>query len=377
MSGKILPGGFAICSKGVRGVGRVVIYGLGDLGEKLAYLCASQLSFNDELWLAGRSQKTVAEIAAMADFVACSRHGPRIYQTVWDLSDQAAMQTELDHIAPDVVIFLATRLTWWKVAKLPTYVKDAIGPGGFGVWTAVHVDLLLQFAAVVEGLRHAPWLMIGPYPDVAAPILRAIGLEKIAGFGNVDELAMLAALQYREADDIRLVAHHSVESRLFAGTALPPYDLHVRIGGEWVKKALFKPFDWPGGTRSHIWTAASAMRTLLALLGSHPELIHIPGPMGLPGGYPCRVSANGIVLDLAPRMSPHDAVVINEAAMKFDGIEQIGPSGTVYFTKLAQEALRQGLGLNWEALSVSDIPMAANVLVRRYQELLENSSVSN
>ena len=52
---------------------RILLYGLGDLGEKSAYLLAALLDAQHELFIASRHETLVDEVASMARMVARAR----------------------------------------------------------------------------------------------------------------------------------------------------------------------------------------------------------------------------------------------------------------------------------------------------------------
>jgi len=83
------------------------------------------------------------------------------------------------------------------------------------------------------------------------------------------------------------------------------------------------------------------VKNILAILNDTRELTHAPGPNGLPGGYPVRLSAKGAEVVLPEELSLEEAVRINEEAQKFDGIQEIKNDGTVFFTEKAVKIMRE------------------------------------
>ena len=77
-------------------------------------------------------------------------------------------------------------------------------------------------------------------------------------------------------------------------------------------------------------TAAAAARLFTALLGDEPAPDHVPAPAGLPGGYP--VLAGGMRVELDLRWPVEEAIAVNEAGGRFDGVERIDADGTVTLT---------------------------------------------
>jgi hypothetical protein len=345
---------------------RVLLYGLGDLGEKTAYALAHTLSRGDQLTVADRTAKTADSVGHMAAMVAAGRvDGPRVTAEVFSLDDEGAARDAFRRRRPEIVLFSATRFSWWRVAALPDSVQTAARRAGFAFWLPVHADLSLRMARLLRALDPPPWLLLAPYPDAVAGLVRASGYGRVAGYGNVDELAVMAA--WRHNAEVRLVAHHSVEGRLFAGEPLPPYRLWIQDGVGWTPAALDRPFPWPPGTRSHVWTAASAVR-LVELLAGRRGVVHVAGAEGEVGGYPCRLEGDHLAFDLPAGVTAAEAVAVNREAQRADGIERIDPDGTVWFTEACREGLWAAFGLNWEHLRLDEVRAAADALTARAAE---------
>ena len=348
---------------------RILLYGLGDLGEKSAYLLAALLDAQHELFIASRHETLVDEVASMARMVARARpSAPRIDKAVFEIEPDA-LHRALTTMRPDVFVFTATLYSWWRVEGLADPVRAPLHEAGFAVWLPCQAALPLELVPVLRSLDHPPWLMLAPYPDAVAPIVARQGFPRVLGFGNVDEIVM-GLEQARGAaipsDDIRLVAHHSIEAALFAGRPLPPHRLSV---GSTPMQGITRPFAWPSGTRSHQYTGASLVRTLSCLIGPRPAPIHIPGPRGLVGGYPCRAGAGEIELNLPLGLSEEEAVAVNEAAARADGIAQMDADGTVHLTEDARAALRAALDLDVATWDPARIGEQARLLLARVADI--------
>ena len=58
-----------------------------------------------------------------------------------------------------------------------------------------------------------------------------------------------------------------------------------------------------------------------------------------------------------------DAIAVNEASLKWDGIDEVTEYGTIVFTVETQKALRELLGKNIETLSAETAQDQANDLL--------------
>lgn len=345
----------------------IVLYGPGDLGERICYLLAGRLRPQDRLTIAGRSSERVDEIVQMARMTSTGLGlGARVEG--WCIGDPATREAQqwMAGEQPDAVIFTATRRTWWKLTEWPGTLSETVRRAGFGLWLPLQADLLLGWAELLKRQEPQPWLLVGPHPDVTAPLLKQHGMDAVLGFGNVDELVM--ATEWESGAAVNLAAHHSVESALFGQRPLPPYYLAVKQQGHWRGQDLRRPFAWPSGTRSHQWTAVSCVRTLEALFSESPQILHVPGPLGWPGGYPARLG-RGQVEVLAPAGTTlATALRINQEAAPYDGIDRI-EEGRVWFTECCQEAQEALFGQRWTSLGdPREWRQAADVMERRLAE---------
>lgn len=346
----------------------ILLYGPGDLGERISYLLAARLGARDRLTIAGRSRERVQEIVHMARMTS---HGLGLgaRMAAWCMSDPTAFEAQqwIASEHPDAIIFTATRRTWWKLTGWPQPWAGFVQRAGFGLWLPLQTDLLMQWADLFKHQQPQPWLLVAPHPDVTAPLLKQRGLDAVLGFGNVDELVM--AMESTGSAEVRMAAHHSVESALFGSRPLPPYYLSVQKDAQWVREDLGLPFEWPSGTRSHQWTAVSCIRTLEALFSDTSRVLHIPGPLGLPGGYPTRLGKGQVEVLAPPGATLEAAITINQEAARHDGIDRI-EAGRVWFTAACQEAQEALFGRHWASLGEpEEWRQAADIMQERLEEM--------
>jgi len=124
---------------------------------------------------------------------------------------------------------------------------------------------------------------------------------------------------------------------------LPPYLLEVIVDGEdhteLGHEALREPFPFLYDLHFNRVTASAAVDGLRALVSPTATRTHLPGVLGLVGGYPVIVEAGRVHLNLAESWTEADAIGTNEAALPGDGIERIKADGAIVFTVGTVEAL--------------------------------------
>ena len=110
------------------------------------------------------------------------------------------------------------------------------------------------------------------------------------------------------------------------------------------------------GRSTHALTAASAAQLVTALLEPEPRPLHAPALPGRPGGYPILASSAGAELDLPAGLTEAEAIAVNEAGGRADGIERVTGDGTIVYT-------------SGERIAASDLDAAAESLRERQAAL--------
>ena len=100
----------------------------------------------------------------------------------------------------------------------------------------------------------------------------------------------------------------------------------------------------------------------------------IPGPEGLPGAYPAKISEDGVKVVL-PGISRDKAIEINKAGGRIDGIEEIKDDGTVVFVDQNVEYMREVVGYECKELKIEDCEQRAIELDDRLKTLYKKYNI--
>jgi hypothetical protein len=369
-----------------------MLIGMGDLGGiLLEYLVTiPNLSFviadiNEDRALARVNLARLGAVARGLD--------PQIDFVRLDLADIDGTADAIAKVNPAIILTTATLQTWWLPDRLPAAESEKIKSAGFGVWFPVHFALTLNLMHAVQRAAFSGFVVTAPYPDVANAVLGKLGMPPTCGIGNVEEIVpkirWLAAQRLSlpiEAIKVTLVAHHALQRFTLNRTAAEsvtsaPFFLKVEAAGHNVTEEvsadqmLLSGFPITAGPTSHVLTAATTHRLVNALVGETERYIHVPGPNGLPGGYPTYASSRGIRLANIPELSPVEAIRINEDSHRFDGIEKIEEDGSVRFTEPAVQTMREALGYDCSILRPEEVTDRSRELVRRFAECADRLGV--
>lgn len=359
---------------------RILLIGLGKLGSIILELLArtegiGQIAAASRSAGRGAARCNLARLGAMAQ-----GYSPEIAFHPLDLNDQAAIFEIVRQQAPDLILTTASMQTWWLPDLLPVAQAARLERAGLGVWLPVHLNLSLKLMRALRACDYQGITLTAPFPDVANAVLGRMGLAPTCGIGNLDEivpkLRLLAAERLRLPPAqvrVLLVAHHALEPYVFGKKAaeIPPYFLRVEVDGQDVtdevraEELLLAPYPIPAGPSTHLLTAGSAVRLVRAILSDEEVLLHAPGPEGLPGGYPIVARRGQVHLAPIEGLTQEEAIAINAASHRFDGIERIEADGTVVFCPEAVAVLREELGYDCERLAPGEVEERAHELIGR------------
>ena len=294
---------------------------------------------------------------------------PRIIAEKLDVHSND-FSTKLREIKPDFIFSAPSLLPWWKLAP------DGIDMP-FAGYTALHLSLMQKFRnRIAESGVNSIWIGAS-FPDVINAMLNRTGFGPDFGIGNVQEpiakiqIGVSRALNCLPKNvEVKLVAQHAFEYFVLNDRApdkLPPYLLKATVSDKDVttiaEDVLRKVFPFPYDLHFNRVTASSGLVALHALTGETERSIHLPGIGTLIGGYPVRAGNSCITIDLPNEWSLEQAIAVNEASLKWDGIDEMSQDGTIVFTVETQKALRDLLGKNIETLSTETSQDQANELL--------------
>lgn len=299
-------------------------------------------------------------------------------------------------INPAIIYNATTLQSWWVVNELPPDVnaklyrdKCALGP-----WSAMHLALVSKLMKAVKMSGTNPYVINAAYPDVTHPSLAKVGLAPMVGVGNIDLIipyikktaAELLNVPMRSIG-VELIAHHyQCYYWCRAGKGLDaPYYLRVYAGHEDVTDKLGdiekfvaelpKRCMRPGGRHGQFVVAASSMNNILAVLNDTHEITHAPGPQGLEGGYPVRLSRSGAEVVLPKGLTLEQARDINVKSQAYDGVNEIRANGDVIVTDEAYQTFKEMMGIDCSVITIETAYEQAMELKSKFHEFARKHGV--
>jgi hypothetical protein len=175
------------------------------------------------------------------------------------------------------------------------------------------------------------------------------------------------------------VAINCMAKRTFKGK---PCYVKVSLRGEDVTERVGLDETWQempsiiyGREGSGLMGGESAARLIRGLLYDTNDVMHVPGPNGLPGAYPVRVNCRGVEVVLPKGLTMDEALRINREGNKLEGVENIGADGTVTFTDEFNNMTKDILGFDCKSVKIGEVEDRAKELSSIFRKHLESFKI--
>lgn len=318
----------------------LLLVGTGSLARAACAALAQLATAPTEVVVVGRAAGRAAEVCYLAGTRAALAGRPVTFRPVAaDLDDTAALTELIRGTAPDGALLCASPQSPWERLTAPSAWTDLLAAGGFGLTLPLQADLARRLGRALAAGAPRAWFLNACFPDAVNPLLAALGTAPLCGIGNVGLLAASLRAALGPAEPLRVLAHHVHlhapesdvdEARAWLG------DAPVAGVGALLAAQRSAPRPELNAITGH--TAALLVDDLLT---GRPVRASVPGPLGLPGGYPVRVDNGTVTLDLPPGWTRDRAVAVNQRAAARDGV--IVRPDRVEFAPAARDALRTEL----------------------------------
>jgi len=320
---------------------RIAVIGTGSFAATLVKAILADRQCRAEIYLIGRSERSIRRAVTRA-----AARSPRVvHEIVLPLGPDADLTTCLQAVRPHLVVVCASLFSPYGTGDIPP------PGGGFATSMLLQAPIAVRAAEAVAKLADRPCLVNACYPDAVNPLLAALNLPVQFGVGNVQTLEAGLALR-----DVRIVAHHrhlkpvpaAEEAQIWAPNPQCRRD-ELNLLRRWDRQRLNE------------LGATAAGQLLAALVRGETVHTNLPGPAGLPGGYPVRVNLEHCEPDLPDGLTLEQAVTTNRRHCAAEGVEVA--HGEIRFTGDAAQWLDRWGVVPGGALPVHDWAQAMRKLV--------------
>ena len=364
----------------------ILIFGLGDLGGYVLEFLARTPNVPkivtadiNEDWGVRKTNSAIAgasqfEIYPDIEFVKAD---------AFNIDGTAAL---LKQIQPSVIYNSMTLQSWWVITRLPQDIYKTIDEARFGPWYPMHFVPIHKLMQAVKKSGIRTHVVNAAFPDLVNPALAKIGLAPTVGIGNIDNIVssfrMVASDMFRvplRTVTVYAILPHFVSyyAARYGNSGGAPYHLKVTVDDRDVTPEinmdeffanLTTVAKRPGSLQAHPVVASSVCKIIMGILFDTNELGHAPGPNGLPGGYPGKLSAEGVEVFLPEGLTREEAIEINEKAQVFEGVESIEPDGTVVLTDESAGIFKKLLDFDCKAYTVENAESKAKELDEKFKK---------
>jgi hypothetical protein len=275
-----------------------------------------------------------------------------------DLLAEGAAIAMIEEVAPSVVVQAASVQTSSVIAGSGDAWSRLVAEGGLSATAVFQALLSARVAAAMTQIGNTAPFINCSFPDVVNGLIKALGHKVTCGMGNVAILsnAFAADRNLMDRSRIKVLAHYqNLGAWRRPAQARSGPTPRVWIDDEEVAD-VFGSFRAVRLTPEPVIdiSGASGVPLILALAEGRPWTGHVPGPYGLPGGYPVQLSGGVLSLNLPSSLSREDAVAWNERYEEENGLV-VDPNGQARYTGVLRERLTQHSPSLAEGFAVADL----------------------
>ena len=367
----------------------VMIFGLGDLGGWVMEFLARREGVSTIIACDKREDWGILKTNGVAVAAGTEGYCKTISFEKCDVFDTDATAELINKYNPDLIYTGMTLMSWTIAHLFPHEVAEDFFKIA-GTLIPCHLTLPYKLMQAVKKSGCTAVCLNNSWPDIVNPMLWRSGLGVLVGAGNLDLIVfeMKRRLSVKENVPMReinvyFIAEHVVN---VMGTRTGiPYFLRVMIGDKDITSKYDVhsltdrlmgecPHEWYSWVR-HPEVASSAVKNIMAILNDTNEFTHAPGPNGLIGGYPIRIGARGIEIELPEGITMEQAIKINVDDCKYEGIEEIKDDGTLVVTDEAYKIAKKLFGIECREIQVADTADWAKEIVAGHKRLADKYSV--
>jgi len=362
---------------------KLLLVGAGNLCLQILKILGPKNEF--EFVVLGRNEETTLRLCNLVS-LSCAQLGQfiSIKPVIADLTDIDKVTRLLRVEAPDILVNCASLQSWRVITGLPKLTFEQLDQAQFGPWLPMHLTLMHCLMQAVKASGIAAKTVNAAFPDAVNPILSRVGLAPDIGVGNVANLVpavrfSIARLLECEPSDVQvhLYTQHYFSHYVPRG-GLPPrasyrllYEVRdrpevTRLPAESIFSTVKSEFRRLGGVDGQFLTACSAVTVIEGLCSPTPVLVHAPGPLGLPGGYPVWLHNGQIEVQFSHACPQDEAVRINTICQSQDGIDAIHCDGSVTFNPQCMAVMQNLLGYSKNTMTIEQSADFARELASKY-----------
>ncbi len=371
----------------------VMIFGLGDLGGWVLEFLARCEGVGTIITADFREEEGSLKTHTAATGAAQQGYNKTVHFHKCDVRDINGTAELLKKINPDLIYSTITLAAWSQMAFLPPEIEKKSKRASL-IKMPLQIVLISKLMQAVKASGITAPVLNHSLPDVVNPVLWRNDLGPLCGVGNLDQvvaeikrkISLSHNVPVREIT-ICMVAAHTV-GVLGTRTGVP-YFFKILVRDQDITSkvdvnSLISDRLMGGQAPERTWrswikypvVASSAVKDIMAIINDSQLYTHAPGPIGLPGGYPVRLSANGVEVVLPEELTLEEAIKINLNALKNEGIEEIKDDGTLVNTEEGYKTNKEIFGIDLREIRFADMDDVAKECVSAMKKVADKYNAS-
>lgn len=345
----------------------IMVLGTGSFAARIVFDLAAAAARPATIVVAGRNTERLAWLrsAANARAVIFGRPATFISRTVDLLAPDAAAEL-IAAYRPSVLVQAASSQPASVISTQGDAWSKLVADGGLSTTAVFQARLSARVARAVKAVHPHCQFINCCFPDVANSMIAANDLPIACGVGNIAILsnAFAGELGRRDPGALRMIAHYQTIQPWRQPVAARKGPVpRVWLDGKEIPDVLhaFAGVRITPEPAVEI-SGASGVPLMLAMAEGSEWRGHVPGPRGLPGGYPVAYRNGNLVLDLPPGLTESEAVAWNAAFEEKNGLVIEG--GKVRYTGVLHDRLRAASPTLAEGFDVRDLETVYEEMTR-------------
>lgn len=321
----------------------ILVLGSGSFAGRIVLDLAATAPEPTRILIAGRNPARLdwLRTAANARAVMFGRPACASSHRV-DLAVEGAAADVIGRAQPAVVVQAASFQTASIIQATGNGWAKLVAEGGLSATAVFQALLSSRVARAIQSAAPKAHHINCCFADVTNGLIAAMGLPVTCGIGNVAILsnALAGASGFAAPGRLQMLAHYQSLGpwrRPSAGRSGPTP--RVWIDGAEISD-IFERFASVQLTPEPVIdiSGASGVPLMLALAHGRDWRGHVPGPDGLPGGYPVALKSGRLGLDLPPGLGREEAIQWNVRHEEVNGMV-VEPTGRVRYTGRLHDGL--------------------------------------
>lgn len=334
----------------------ILVSGTGGFAARILFDIAATAKTPVKVVIAGRNRERLQWLRTAANARASIFGCPATFSTyeIDLLADKAGTEL-IEATRPAVTVQAASIQTSQVIAHSGNAWTRLVAEGGLSATAVFQALISSRVADAITRLNHRTALINCCFPDVVNGMIAALGHEVACGMGNVAILSNVFAGSGAVSGSLKVLAHYqnlAAWRRPAVERSGPPP--RVFADGREIDD-VFATFAEVKLTPEPVIdiSGASGVPMLLAMASGAEWEGHVPGPGGLPGGYPVVLSGRDLRLALPPGVAREDAVAWNAAFEERSGLVVAGER--VHYTGMLEQRLREHAPSLAEGFAMADL----------------------